>query len=150
MSVRQWLWHWSSRAPLLAWGLSLALPVLYGGWVLASASSANIETLQQQIGEATVSVVDLRGQLAALPGRQTEANLGEGASKDLLELLLLHRCGLRQGIELSHQGDKKKLVLRGDSLEALCALRVVQQQPGGVRQLSRKADGTVNLTWEGT
>lgn len=148
MTARQWFWRLSSRAPLSVWALALLLPIVYGGWTLQSASSANPETVQRQIGEVTASAMDLSAQLQALDVGQNVASSWNEASEDFLELLLRHRCGVQQGFEMSDQGGRSKLVLKGDSLEALCALRVVRQQPGVVRQLRRNEDGMVNFTWE--
>ncbi|MYE04880.1 MAG: hypothetical protein F4Y00_07920 [Bacteroidetes bacterium SB0662_bin_6] len=148
MTLHQWIWRLSSRAPLPVWGLALLLPIVYGGWTLQSASGVDPETLQRRIAMVTDSLVSLQAQLQTLDGGQEVANSPIAVSEDFLDLLLRHRCGMQQGFEISRQDGQSKLLLRGDSLEAMCALRVVRQLPGVVRQLRRNEKGQVNFIWE--
>lgn len=151
MIVRQWIWRLASHAPLTVWGLSLALPIAVCGWVLQSGTgTADISTVKQQIEASTTALIALREQLDQVQERNAEENFPDQEPEQVLRLLLNHDCGLRQGIELSQTDGRNLLVLTGDSLEALCALRVVRRLPGGVQRLRRIANGTVNLTWEGT
>ena len=150
MIVRQWIWRLASHAPLTVWGLSLALPIAVGGWVLQSGpGTVDMQTVEHQIEASTTIVIALRDQLEQARERYSDHTFSDQDPGQVLRLLLHQHCGLRQQVQLSQTDGRKALVLNGDSLEALCALRVVRPFSGGVRQLRRIANGTVNLTWEG-
>ena len=148
--MRQWLWRLGAYAPLLVWALSLVLPFAYGIWTLRHATSVDLEPLQQQTVLATASVLELRRQLESLQARQSGEDRSEVASESFLELLLRHRCGLSKGFEFSVTGVRTTLVFNGNSLESLCALRIVRQFPGGVQRLRRGSTGHASFSWAGT
>lgn len=148
--MRQWVWRLAAYAPLGVWVLAFLAPIAYGVWTVRQAYIVDIEPLKVQSARVTASLLDLRKQLESLEARQSGKNRSEGASEQFLELLLRHHCGVSRGFEMSSAGGRAKLVFNGSSIEALCALRVAGQFPGGVQLLRRDAQGNANFSWDGT
>lgn len=148
--MRQWLWRLSAYAPLGVWVLSFLAPIAFGLWTLRHAQIVDIEPLQERTARVTESVLDLQQQLESLQERQSGKNRSQGASERFLELLLRYECGVSSGFEMSSAGGRSELIFNGGSIEALCALRVVGQFPGGVQLLRRDSQGNANFAWDGT
>ena len=149
MRVRQWLWRLAAHAPLGVWALCFMAPIAFGAWTLRHANIVDLEPLQAQSARLTESVLELRQQLESLQERQSAKIRSETASQRFLELLLRHHCGISRGFETTNVGGRAGLVFNGSSMEALCALRVAGQFPGGVQLLRRDAQGNANFSWDG-
>ena len=148
VTVRQWLWYSNAIAPWPAWLLSLALLLSSAVWTLQEAGGTDVESLQSRVDAAATSVARLQEQIEESTVIPAADAASHQVSEESLRLLLHHRCGIRQGMQLSRPDGKLVLAFRGESLEALCVMRSLSTLTGGIRQFHRKKSDAVDLVWE--